>query len=172
MIFLLKIKSHQIRKISKVVNMPPGGLAHGMHLQMKIAYDPQNRGRSGIRNKGDVTFVRNDFDQNHYHSDQRYENHMSNQNYEHNVDHFPFPHDYPPHHYGSWNEYNHPVNNQPTHLHQNRQIYTKDFGRLNTPRNISTNRNEAPENPEDNDIRLLLESHAKITALVYRKNLK
>ena len=64
------------------------------------------------------------------------------------------------------------VNNQPTHLHQNRQIYTKDFVRLNTTRNISTNQNEAPEKPEDNDIRLLLESHAKITALVYRKNLK
>ena len=73
-----------------------------MHLQMKIAYDRQNRGRSGIRNKGDVYYMGNDFDQNHYHSDPRYENHMSNQNYEHNVDHFPFPHDYPPHNYGSW----------------------------------------------------------------------
>ena len=88
---------------------------------------------------------------------------MPNQHYEDQLDHPPFPHDYPPYHDGFWNDYNHPVNNQPTHPYQNRKIYTKDFVRLN----------QAPENSENNDIRLLLQSHAKITSLVFdRQNSK
>ena len=66
-----------------------------------------------------------------------------------------------------------PVNNQPTHPYQNRQIYTKDFVRLNSIGNISTNQNQAPENSENNDNSLLIQSHAKITALVFdRENPK
>ena len=85
----------------------------------------------------------------------------------------PFPHDYPPYHHAFWNDYNHPVNNQPTHPYQNHQMHTKDFARLNSTGNISTNQNQASENSENNDIRLLLESHVKITALVFhRKNSK
>ena len=137
--------------------MPQGGLVNGIHLQMQIVYDSKNRGHSGIRSKGDVIFVQRDFDRNH---------HMSNQHYEDQLDHPPFPHDYPPYHHGFWNDYNHLVNNQPTHPYQNRQIYIKDFARLNSTGNISTNQNQAPENSENNDISLLIQSHAKITALV------
>ena len=98
------------------------------------------------------------------------EDHQPNQHYEDQLDypHFPhdyppFPHDWPPYHHGFWNNYNQPVNNQPTHPYQNRKIYTKDFVRLN----------QAPENSENNDIRLLLQSHAKITSLVFdRQNSK
>ena len=82
-------------------------------------------------------------------------------------------HDYPPYHHGIWNDYNHPVNNQPTHPHQNRQIYTQNFARLNSRNNISTNQNQATEYSENNDISLLIQSHAKITVLVFdRENPK
>ena len=82
-------------------------------------------------------------------------------------------HDYQPYHHGIWNDYNHPANNQPTHPYKNRQICTKDFVRLNSIGNISTNQNQAPENSENNDISLLISSHAKITALVFdRENPK
>ena len=77
-------------------------------------------------------------------------------------------HNYSPYHHGIWNDYNHPVNNQPTHPYQNHQMHTKDFARLNSTGNISTNQNQASENSENNDIRLLLESHAKITALIFQ----
>ena len=96
---------------------------------------------------------------------------MRYQNYEDQGLQPPFPHDYPPFHHGFWNDYNHSVNNQLNHPHQNRQIYTKDFARRNSTNNIST-QNQHPETVEDNDIRLLLESHDKITALVYQQNLK
>ena len=156
--------------------MPQGGLVPGMHLQMKIAYDSKNRGRSGIRSKGDVIFVQPDFHRNNYNPDQRYEDHQPNQHYEDQLDYPPFPHDYPPYHHGFWNNYIQPVNNQvnqPTHPSQNRQIYTQNFVRLNSRSNISTNQNQAPENSENNDISLLIQSHAKITALIFdRENPK
>ena len=85
-------------RLNKVVNMPQGRLTHGMHLQMKIAYDSKNRGRSGIRSKGDVIFVQPDFHHNHYNPDQRYEDHQPNQHYEDQLDYPPFPHDILPFH--------------------------------------------------------------------------
>ena len=101
---------------------------------------------------------------------------MSNQHYEDQLDYPPFAHDYPPYHHGFWNNYTQPVNNQvnqPTHPSQNRQIYTQNFVRLNSRSNISTNQNQAPENSENNDISLLIQSHVKITALVFdRENPK
>ena len=104
------------------------------------------------------------------------EDHQSNQHYEDQLDYPPFPHDYPPYHHGFWNNYIQPVNNQvnqPTHPSQNRQIYTQNFVRLNSRSNIITNQNQASENSENNDISLLIQSHAKITALVFdRENPK
>ena len=144
-----------------------------MYLQMQIAYHSKNQGYSGIRSKGDVIFVQPDFHRNNYNPDQRYEDHQPNQHYEDQLDYPPFPHDYPPYHHGFWNDQNYPVNNQPTHPHQNRQIYTQNFVRLNSRSNISTNQNQAPENSENNDISLLIQRHAKITALVFdRENPK
>ena len=132
-----------------------------MHLRMKIVYDTKNRGRSGIRNKGDVIFVQPVMNHN--------ENFMPNQNYEEKACHTPFPDYYQPE---FWNEYNHPSDNRPTHLNENRQIYTRNFVGMNSTGNIVPNQDQGHVKSEDNDIRLLVQSHAKITALVYRQNLK